>query len=61
MYIAGEMVTPKTLLNKSLITTTKVPVKVLGQGEIAVAVVVKGCLVSESAVAKIVAAGGKVE
>ena len=61
MFIAGEAVTPKTLLNKHLIVNTKVPVKVLGSGDIAVAVTVKGCLVSASAVAKIVAAGGKVE
>lgn len=61
MYIAGETVSPRTLLKKSLITNAKAPVKVLGQGEIAVAVNVKGCLVSEPAKAKITAAGGKVE
>lgn len=61
MYIAGECVSPRTLLKKSLIANAHDPVKVLGNGDIAVAVIVKGCLVSAPAAAKITTAGGKVE
>lgn len=59
-YIAGEVVTPRTLEKKGLITTTKHGVKVLGGGELAVAVTVKGCTVSAAAATKIAGVGGKV-
>lgn len=59
-YIAGEVVSPRTLEKKGLITSTKHGVKVLGGGELAVAVTVKGCTVSASAAAKIASIGGKV-
>lgn len=61
MYIAGEAVTPRTLAKKGLITSASSKVKLLGKGDLGVAVTVKGCVVSESAKAKITAAGGKVE
>lgn len=60
-YIAGEVVSPRTLLKKGLITTTEHGAKVLGTGELAVAVTVKGCEISKSAAEKIAKAGGKVE
>lgn len=60
-YIAGEVVSPRTLLKKGLITTKEHGVKVLGAGELSVVVTVKGCEVSKSAVEKIAKAGGKVE
>lgn len=59
-FIAGEVVTPRTLLKKGLITSHTHGVKVLGGGELVVAVTVKGCTVSESAATKVVGAGGKV-
>lgn len=60
-YIANEVVSPRTLLKKGIITSQHNGVKVLGTGEIAIAVTVKGCEVSKSAADKIGAAGGKVE
>ncbi|MEK9155203.1 MAG: 50S ribosomal protein L15 [Patescibacteria group bacterium] len=59
-YIAGEFVTPSTLMKKGLITDKTLPVKVLGSGDISVAVTVKNCAVSASAAEKISKAGGSV-
>lgn len=59
-YIAGEAVTPRTLLKKGLITSVKHGVKVLGGGELVVAVTIKGCTVSASAATKVAGVGGKV-
>lgn len=60
VYIAGETVSPSTLAKKGLVADKKAAVKILASGEIAVAVSVKHCAVSESAAAKITAAGGKI-
>ena len=60
-FIAGEVVTPKTLMHKGLITTDKKPVKILSKGELTVAVTIKNCGVSASAKEAIEKAGGKVE
>lgn len=60
-FIAGEVVTPKTLLHKGLIPSVKQPVKILSKGELTVAVTVKNCSVSASAKEAIEKAGGKVE
>lgn len=60
MFIAGEVVSPKTLAKKGLIADPNGEVKVLASGDLAVAVTVKGCSVSKSAVEKIEKAGGKV-
>lgn len=57
-FIAGEIVTPRTLLAKGLIKDANVPVKLLSKGEITVALKIKNCATSESAKAKIIAAGG---
>ncbi len=59
-YIAGEYVTPVTLMRKGLILDKTMPVKILGNGELTVAVMVKNCLVSASAAEKITKAGGTV-
>lgn len=59
-YIAGEVVTAKTLLKKGLITDASKEVKVLAAGDLTVAVTVKGCSVSKAAAEKIAKAGGKV-
>ncbi len=59
-YIAGEYVTPVTLAKKGLVLSKSAPVKILGNGEITVAVTVKNCTVSASAAEKITKAGGTV-
>lgn len=59
-YIAGEVVSPKTLMKKGLIADQHGMVKVLAGGAITVAVTVKGCQVSKAAAEKISAAGGSV-
>ncbi|HEA84542.1 MAG TPA: 50S ribosomal protein L15 [Candidatus Wildermuthbacteria bacterium] len=60
----NAVITPKLLLKKNIISTMKgrMPkVKILGTGEVKKAFTIKGCEVSESAKAKIIAAGGSVE
>lgn len=59
-YIAGEVVSPRTLAKKGLITSTKYGVKICGSGDMLVAVTIKGCEVTKSAAEKIAKAGGKV-
>ncbi len=59
-YIAGEYVTPVTLMRKGLILDKTMPVKILGNGELTVAILVKNCMVSASAAEKITKAGGTV-
>lgn len=60
-YIAGEVVSPRTLAKKGLVKDGGAKVKVLSKGELTVAVTIKNCLVSAVATEKIVAVGGKVE
>ena len=60
-YIAGEVVTPRTLAQKGMVKNGKAKVKVLSEGELTVAVTVKNCQVSLAASDKIVQAGGRVE
>jgi large subunit ribosomal protein L15 len=60
MFIAGEVVTPKTLAKKGLITDGNGKVKILNSGELTVGVTIKNCGVSQAASDKILAAGGKV-
>lgn len=60
-YIAGEFVTPVTLLRKGLISDKTRPVKILGTGDITIPVTVKKCTISASAAEKIIRAGGKVD
>ncbi len=59
-YIAGEYVTPVTLVKKGLVLDKTLPVKILGNGDISVAVTVKNCTVSAAAAEKITKAGGTV-
>jgi len=54
----GETVSPATLHEKRLIRKMKVPVKILGSGEITKKITVEKCLVSKSAREKIEKAGG---
>ena len=60
-YTTDEVVTPKTLKQKGLISDIKPGVKILGNGEISTAVSVKGCAVSKAAAEKITSAGGSIE
>lgn len=60
-YVAGETVSPTTLLAKGLVRRTRgrAPhVKILGTGALNKALVVTGCVLSEGARAKVTAAGG---
>lgn len=61
---AGQIISPVTLVELGIIDVEagRIPkVKVLGSGDITVKVTVSNCDVSETAKAKIEAAGGKVE
>ena len=59
-FKAGETVDPASILDKGLIKR-KMLVKILGEGEITVAVTVKANSFSKSAIDKIQAAGGVAE
>jgi large subunit ribosomal protein L15 len=58
---AGAVVDAAVLAEAGLVRSAKVPVKILGDGELAVAVVARVAAVSASAARKIEAAGGRVE
>ncbi len=60
-FEAGAEVTPEALVEKGIIKNTKIPVKILGQGELGKALTVKANGFSKSAREKIEAAGGKAE
>ncbi|MBU6214232.1 50S ribosomal protein L15 [Patescibacteria group bacterium] len=63
-YAAGETVSPATLLAKRLVRRMKgrAPmVKILGTGSLTKALSVKGCALSETALAAITKAGGSAE
>jgi len=61
IYAAGETVDVDTLFAKGVIKSKTTPVKVLGDGDITVAVTVRVDKASASARAKIEAAGGTVD
>jgi large subunit ribosomal protein L15 len=58
---AGAVVTPELLRERGLVHAAAMPVKVLGRGEIGVALTVRADKFSESATQKITAAGGAAE
>jgi large subunit ribosomal protein L15 len=58
---AGETVTPESLAGHGLIRATRSGVKILGDGELKVALTVRAHAFSKSAQEKIASAGGKVE
>ena len=60
-FEAGDVVERDTLIEKNLIKSYSGPVKVLGDGELTKSLTVKVDKVSKTALAKIEAAGGKVE
>lgn len=61
VFTAGAVVTPETLVEKGIIKNARKPVKILGGGELAVALTVKMHAFSSAAVQKIKDAGGTVE
>jgi large subunit ribosomal protein L15 len=58
-FEAGAEVTPEALVEKGIVKNTKIPIKVLGGGELDKALTVRVHLFSRTAQAKIEAAGGK--
>ncbi len=61
LFSAGDVVDVAALVEKGVIKSIQVPVKVLGDGELTKALTVKVDKVSAGATEKITAAGGKVE
>lgn len=57
----GDVVTPDTLRAAGLVRKGRLPVKILGRGDLQVALTVKAEAFSESARSKIEGAGGRVE
>ena len=60
-FAAESEITPEVLAEKGLLSKPKLPVVILGEGEISVPLKVKVHRISKSAKAKIEAAGGSVE
>lgn len=60
-FEAGTVVTPEMLVEAKIIKNVKDGVKILGQGDISVALTVQAHGFSASAIEKIQAAGGKAE
>jgi len=60
-FEAGTVVTPELLLQAKVIKSVKDGVKILGNGDITVALTVQAKAFSKSAIEKIEAAGGKAE
>lgn len=60
-FAAGTEVTPELLLETRLVRQPKDGIKVLGNGELTVALTVKAHRFSQAAAEKIAAAGGKAE
>lgn len=60
-FEAGSVVTPELLKEAGVISRMKDGVKVLGEGELTAALTVQAHAFSQSAIAKIEAAGGKAE
>ena len=60
-FEAGSVVTPEALREKGFVHHAALPLKVLGRGDISIALTVKADKFSESALKKIAAAGGTAE
>lgn len=60
-FASGEVVTPERLVESGIIKSVRDGVKILGEGELGVALTVRAHGFSKSAIAKIEAAGGKAE
>jgi large subunit ribosomal protein L15 len=60
-FAAGETVTPESLVGRGIVRAVRDKVKVLGDGELTVALTVRAHAFSKSAQEKIARAGGKAE
>ncbi len=60
-FAAGETVTPATLLGRGIVSRLRDGVKILGDGDLKVALTVQAHAFSKSAAEKITRAGGKAE
>ena len=60
-FAAGDTVTPELLAGRRIVRALREGVKILGNGELKIALTVQAHAFSKSAEQKIVAAGGKVE
>jgi len=56
----GDLVSPKTLLETGLIDSSKLGVKILGEGEVTKKLTIKDCQLSKSAREKVEKAGGEI-
>lgn len=61
LFPSGAEVTPAALVEKGLVKSSGLPIKLLGEGEVGVPLTVKAHKFSATARAKIEAAGGKAE
>ena len=61
VFEAGAEVTPEALVARRIVKNTRKPIKILGGGELAVALTVRANAFSEKAAEKILAAGGTTE
>lgn len=61
VFSAGDEVTPEALVAKGIVKNTRTPIKILGGGELSMALNVRMHMYSKSAVEKIEGAGGKAE
>ncbi len=62
-FAAGDTITPKMLIERGFIRTrkgAKPTVKILGTGEVTKKFIISGCIMSESAKAKIEKVGGSI-
>lgn len=61
IFEAGSVVTPESLLDARIVRKVRDGIKILGDGELNVALTVRAHAFSQSALQKITAAGGKAE
>lgn len=57
----GDLITPDILSKRGIIEKAPGGIKILGTGDIAIKVTIKGCKVSASAAEKVTAAGGNIQ
>ena len=60
-FESGDIINPRILLRKGLISKIKPRVKILGNGELSKKFVIEGCIVSKSAEGKIKKVGGEIK
>lgn len=60
-WVGGTTVTPQAMVDAGLVKRKKLPIKILGSGELKQALVVQAHKFTKSAASKIQAAGGRIE